>query len=109
MRRALDCDFFLGDEEPEETGAKPLRVFAGPRGIVIADATVTLEAGERLRHGEAFETRVGIDFVVYPEPTTDGESPASIVNVRFVVRGARFDAQVDYRLRSEATAQRPAC
>ena len=108
MRRALDCDFFLGEEEPE-AAAEPLRVFAGPRGIVIADGTVALEAGERVRHGEAFETRSGIDFVFYPEPACGGEAPARVVNVRFVVRDARFDEQAQYRLRSEMAPQQRAC
>lgn len=106
MRRLLDCDFFLGDEDPAD-GAAPsgtpsrLRVFPGPRGIVIADARVWLEQGERVRHGEAFSTRSGVELVFYREHDAADDTAAREVAMRFVVRGARYDGRTRYSLRAE--------
>lgn len=106
MRRLLDCDFFLGDEGPADPGARGaglphLRAFPGPHGIVIADARVWLAQGERVRHGEAFSTRSGVELVYYLEHDEDAAVPGREVAMRFVVRGARYDPGARYSLRPE--------
>lgn len=100
MRRLLDCDFFVADEDPGGDEVEDrLHVFPGPRGIVIADARVQLRPGVRVRHGEAFETGSGIEFVFYREEDEAANDSPRCLEMRFVVRGARYDPDMAYRLR----------
>lgn len=107
MRRLLDCDFFLGEEgAPERPCAERLRVFPGPRGIVIADAQVQLPTGTRVRHGEAFANASGVEFVFYQEDDAGPHAAERVLEMRFVVRGARYDPAAGYSLRAAPASTR---
>jgi hypothetical protein len=107
MRRLLDCDFFLAEEDVTgQQHGERLRVFSGPRGIVIADARVQLSAGTRVRHGEAFASAAGVEFVFYQEEDGDADSEIRVLEMRFVVKGARYDGGTAYSLRPAPASAR---
>ena len=102
MRRLLDSDFFLTEANGAESDEdEMLRVFAGPRGIVIADARVRLDAGVRVCRGAAFDTGSGIEFVLYREEHEIAGEREHALELRFVVKSAHYDAMALYSLRHE--------
>jgi len=91
MRRCLECDFFVGEDEPERVDeARRVRVLAGPRGIVIADALISVDGGRRVCHGEAFATASGLELVYHSEHDAGAPQQRYAVEIRFVVKGARY-------------------
>lgn len=91
MRR-LECDFFVGEDEPERADEpQQVRVLAGPRGIVIADALICVDGGRRVCHGEAFAVASGLELVYHSERDDRAPQQRYAVEVRFVVKGASYD------------------
>jgi len=105
MQTLLECDFFIGDEgETEAVGQRQLRVFPGPRGIVIADARANLRAGQWVLRGEAFVIADGIEFVYHSVEDTSAAGRARSLAMRFVVKDAVYDPGVAYSIRNEHAA-----
>jgi hypothetical protein len=105
MRTRLQCDFFIADEEEADaTGQPRLRVFPGPRGIVIADALVPLPGGLEVCRGEAFAVGRGIEFVYQCVDEDSSPTDTRVVAMRFVVKDARYDPHLSYTIRNEHLA-----
>lgn len=105
MRTLLECGFFIGDEgEADAVGQRHLKVFPGPRGIVIADALVHLLAGHWVLRGEVFAIPDGIEFVYHSVEDTHAAGYARALAMRFVVKDAFHDPGVVYSIRNEHTA-----
>ena len=75
-------------------------MFAGPRGILIADARVCLGRGCRVRHGEAWATGTGLELIYHSEEDGGGPQRPYCVEMRFVVKGASYDPALPCAIRN---------
>ena len=105
MRTLLECDFFIGDEgDADAVGRLSLKVFPGPRGIIIADTLAHVPAGHWVERGDAFLIPGGIEFVYHSVEDTSAACHARALAMRFVVKDAFYGAGLAYSIRNEHAA-----